>query len=162
MKYSEYRSRIKSGDILGFSHEGWGSFRDFKIQMVRIFTRSNYSHVGIAVELSGRLFCLESVMPEARLYPLSKLGSFYHIGMNANWTPEVEEKAFSHIGDKYSQWEAVKAFFVDLGQKTSQCAAFVDTVMGYLGWDMGAKQTPDAIVLQAGLLGHAIQYVENK
>jgi hypothetical protein len=163
MKYSDYRSNIKSGDILAFSHEGWKSWADIKTQAVRIFTRSNYSHVGIAVVIASRVFVLENVVPYARLYPLSQRGNFYHIAMrDVAWTDELEEKAFSYIGSKYSQWQAIKAFFVNLGRgNTSQCAALVSEVMYAANVYMGDRQTPDAIVLQAQLLGSAVHYVED-
>jgi hypothetical protein len=164
MKYETYRESIKSGDILAFSHEGWKSWSDIKTQAVRIFTRSNYSHVGVAVVLAGRVMVLENVVPYARLYPLSQRGSFYHIGMkDVVWTGELEEKAFSYIGSKYSQWQAIKAFFVNLGRgNTSQCAALVSELMYAANIYMGDRQTPDAIVLQSLLLGYPLLYVENK
>ena len=164
MDYKSYRSNIKSGDILAFSHEGWRSWKDFKTQMVRVFTRSTYSHVGIAVELSGRLFILENVVPYARLYPLSMAGSFYHLPMkDIKWTPEFEERAFAHIGAPYSQLQAMKAFFVNLGKGNySECAALVWNIMYDANIYLGTRQTPDAIVLQSQLLGSPLMYVENK
>lgn len=162
-QYADYRHKIKSGDLLAFSHEGWKSWKDFKTQMVRVFTRSNYSHVGTAIVLNNRVMILENVVPYARLFPLSMAGNFYHLSMDVNWTPEVEEKAFSYIGYPYSQWQAIKAFFKDLGKgNLSECAALVWNVMYDADIYLGSRQTPDAIVLQAQLLGSAMHYVENK
>lgn len=36
MKYKEIRPLIKSGDILAWSHRGWKSWYDIKIQFVRM------------------------------------------------------------------------------------------------------------------------------
>lgn len=162
-KYEKYRANIKSGDILAFSHEGWKTWKDFKTQMVRVFTRSTYSHVGIAVELSGRLFILENVVPYARLYPLSMAGNFYHLPMkDVDWTPEFEEKAFKRIGTPYSQLQAIKAFFVNLGRGNyAECAALVWNIMYDANVYLGDRQTPDSIVLQAQLLGSPVNYIEN-
>ena len=164
MKYQDYRPNIRSGDIIAQSHEGWSSFKDFKSQMIRVFTRSTYSHVGIAVVLFNRVFILEQVVPYVRLYPLSMSGNFYHISMpDVKWDFDLEEKAFSYIGSPYSQWKAVKAFFKTLADDdVSECAALVDKIMSHAGIDLGTRQTPDAIVLQCQLLGSPIHYVENK
>ena len=162
-QYADYRHKLRSGDILAYSHEGWKSFKDFKTQMVRVFTRSTYSHVGIVVEIAGRYFILENVVPYARLYPISMSGSFYHLPMNIDWTPELEAKAFSYIGYPYSQWRAIKAFFKNLGRgDSSECAALVWNVMYDANVYLGDRQVPDSIVLQAQLLGSSMHYVENK
>lgn len=161
-KYSEYRSKIKTGDLLAFGHEGWGSWQDIKVQLIRIFTRSEYSHVGVAYVMGGRVWIVEAVVPQARIYPLSKRGSFYHIPMGLKVNKPQTEKMLSYIGSKYSQWQALKAFFKDLGQgNTSECAALVDTIMADFGVEMGNRQTPDAIVTQAQLYGNPTFYVES-
>ena len=48
MKYINFRENIVSGDLLAWTHHGWNSWYNFQIQMVRAFTQSEYSHVGIA------------------------------------------------------------------------------------------------------------------
>ena len=75
-KYSEYRDQIKSGDLLAWSHRGFRSWHDFKVQAVRLFTQSEYSHVGIAWVVGGRVFVIEAVEPRVRIFPLSKLGEY--------------------------------------------------------------------------------------
>lgn len=163
MQYSDIRNSICSGDLLGFSHEGWSSVKDVKSQIVRIATRSEFSHIGIAVVLSGRVFVLEAVVPCVRLFPLSKYDSFYHIPLEAKWTDEIEKKAFSHIGDKYSQFAAIKAFFVSLGKgNTQECAALAITVASYAGIDLGSRDTPDAVMEAAQRFGFPTYYIENK
>jgi hypothetical protein len=97
-KYSEIRSQIKSGDLLAFRHEGWKSWHDFKVQLVRMFTRSEYSHVAVAWVVGERVMVVEAVEPCVRIFPLSKLGSFYWIPLNAPWKKETEEKALSYVG----------------------------------------------------------------
>lgn len=160
MEYSEIRSQIRSGDLLAWSHEGWGSWYDIKIQLVRMFTRSEYSHVGVAWVVGDRVFVLEAVEPMARIYPLSKLGSFYHIPLKAPWSQSTEEKALSYIGADYKQLQAIKAFFKPLGRgNVSECAALVLTILDNDGIDLGHFATPDAVVLQAQLYGNPTMYV---
>jgi hypothetical protein len=160
--YPTYRKEIKSGDILAWSHRGWKSFHDFKIQMVRAFTRSEYSHVGIAWVVGGRVFVIEAIEPCARIYPLSRAGSFYHIPLNADWKPSTEEIALSYIGADYKQLDAVKAFFKPLGKNsTSECAALVLNILDKDGIDLGNRATPDAVMLEAQLHGYPTYFVSN-
>jgi hypothetical protein len=160
--YADYRANIKSGDLLAWSHKGWGSWRDFKIQMVRMFTRSEYSHVAIAWVVGGRVFVIEAVEPMSRIYPLSKLGNFYHVPMDAEWKPSTEEYALSHVGDDYKQLQALKAYFVSLGRNnTSECAALTIAIYDKEGIDVGDKATPSAVVLTAQEAGKELVYVTN-
>ena len=161
MKYDDVRNQIRSGDLLAWSHRGWNSLYDIKIQLVRMFTQSEYSHVGTAWVVGGRVFVIEAVKPKVRIYPLSKLGSFYHIPMGAQWKLETEELAIKHVGEKYSEFDALVAFFLPLGpQKVSECAALVLNIMRADGIDLGNRATPDAVVYQAQLYGYPTYYVQ--
>jgi hypothetical protein len=158
--YKDIRPNIRSGDLLAFRHEGWKSWHDIKVQLVRMFTRSEYSHVAIAWVVGERVFAIEAVEPMARIYPLSKLGDFYWIPMNAPWKKETEEKALSYIGSDYKQLEAIKAFFKPFGKgQTSECAALAITILDHDGIDLGMWATPDAVVLQSQLYGKPTMYV---
>lgn len=150
MKYYQARPLIKSGDILAFSHGDWKTLNGFKINMIRIFTRSTYSHIGIAWVVNNRVFVLEAVKPMLRIYPLSHLGSFYLIGMDATWLSTTEDYALSKVGVKYSELLAVKAFFEPLEEgNVEQCAAYVREVLKRESIDLGRRSTPDAVIKQA-------------
>lgn len=151
MLYSQARPLIKSGDLLAFSHVGWGSWHDFKIQMIRVFQRTEYSHVGVAWVVGGRVFILEAVMPLVRIYPLSKLGKFFWLPTNANWSPDVEEYALSIVGDEYSQLEAVESpFTTPKKDNLWECAEFAHDVLTMAGVDFqNVSRTPCDIVRHA-------------
>lgn len=106
--YTEARELIKTGDILGWTHAGgwFKSFYNFKINLVRLFTRSKYSHVGVAVVLAGRVFILESVTGGVRLVPLSKFLPCDWADRPA-WSGDDLERAMSVCGEPYSQLEAM-------------------------------------------------------
>lgn len=162
MRYTDIRSSIRSGDLLAFSHKSWCTWKSIKSQIVRFFTRSNYSHVATAWVVGERVFVIEAVIPEVRIYPLSKSGDFYWIPMGAEWTDEVEETALSYVGAKYSQWAAIKAYFKDLGKGNLQeCASVAIAIADAAGIDLGHVQTPDAVVLSAQLMGKSMTYIEN-
>lgn len=161
--YGDIRKDIRSGDILGWSHRGWKSWRDIKIAIVRIWRKSEYSHVGTAWVVGNRVFVLEAVEPCARIYPLSKLGNFYWLPMGAPWIPETEELALSHIGDDYKQLTAIKANFQSIEKGgAEECAAYVLTVAASEGINLGDRAIPDCIIYEAQKLGVPCYLVVNE
>jgi hypothetical protein len=159
-RYSDFRSNIKSGDLLAFTHRPWKSVYDAKIQMVRVFTKSEYSHVGVAVVLGGRVWCLEAVTPKIRLYPLSKLGDFWHITTNTHWNAEVEEFAFSKIGEDYSQWEALMAFFnKSYKDNLWYCDELARAIYEKAGLGLKGDLTPAGLVIEMQQRGGVTTYV---
>lgn len=145
MKYSAFRQQIETGDVLAWTHRGWGSWYSFKIQLVRLFTRSEYSHVGIALVMGGRVWVLEAVTPGVRLVPLSNLLPCYHLTGNGMSVEQVEA-GLALVGKDdvvYSQWEAVKALFGknDPADGKIQCA---ELVIGLLG--LQCRATPSDVV----------------
>lgn len=150
MDYKTARPLIQPGDIIAFTHEGWNSWSDIESQIVRMFTRSEYSHVGIAWPIAGRVMILEAVVPMIRIYPLSKLLPFYWVSHKNRLTPEAEEYALSRVGEEYSKMEAIKGF---LGKTRSdnrwQCAEYAKAVLREAGCAYLGKDTPSALVFDA-------------
>lgn len=163
MKYSEIRSSIRSGDLLAWSHRApwYKSWRDFKISMVRVFTKSEYSHVATAWVVGERVLVIEAVLPLVRIYPLSSLGSFYHIGMNAPWKEETLNYALSQVGEEYSQVQAIQALF-SLPKEDSlwECAELARLISLKDGIDLGSTATPNALVQEALDLGLTLRFVQ--
>lgn len=128
-----------------------------------MFTRSEYSHVGMAWVVYDRVFVLEAVMPLVRPFPLSKLledGVFW-LPMSAPWKNETEEYAISHIGDLYSQLEAMESPFDEPPDNTLwQCAEYVARTMRHDGIDLGPIFTPSALVRKALQIGATLTYIE--
>ena len=160
-KYSKIRDNIKSGDLLAWSHRGWGSLYDLQIQAVRFATQSEYCHVGLAWIISGRVFVIEAVTPKVRIYPLSKLLPFYMIQIDNNWSPESEEFALAQVGCDYSKWKAIKSFFGKPDfDSLWQCAALVAEVSKLNGVNLGDRYTPNAVVQVALEQDSIIRFVE--
>lgn len=160
MKYSKARPMVRSGDILAWSHRGIKSWHDFKIAFVRFFTRSEYSHVGTAWCVGHRVFVIEAVMPMVRIYPLSKLGDFYWLPMGAYWRKSTETLALDHVGDKYSQLQAlVSPFITPPDDHRWECAELVATIARQDSIDLGAVYTPSAVVLAAQKRGATLTLV---
>jgi hypothetical protein len=143
MKYSEIRDTLQSGDILAWTHRFKWTWYDFKCYMVRLFTVSEYSHVGVCIVQDGRVWVLEAVTPTVRLVPLSdEVPCFVLKGKGL--TEEQKLRGMALVGKaKYSQWEAILAYFGknDLNNDRWECAELVDYVL-----DLNLEATPASLV----------------
>jgi ASC-1-like (ASCH) protein len=152
MKYTDIRREIKSGDILAFEHNSWKTIKDLEIQVVKWFTKSIYSHVGIAWVVGNRVLIIEAVQPLVRIYPLSKCTPFHWIPCGSKyWNEHIEEATLCYVGEEYSKWEAIKAAFNKLKAGASEkweCAelANVALAMGNLLKVDQALSTPADVV----------------
>ncbi len=159
MKYSDARPQIKSGDVLAWTDTSW---EHLEAQLVRMFTRSEYTHVGIAWVIGGRVFILEAVSPKIRIFPLSKEVPFFWIPMKDYWNDEVEEYALSLVGNKYSRLEAIRAFFkkVVVGQNDEwQCAEYVSSILKK-GGVVDVEPIPAEIVQKLQKMDCQVNWVE--
>lgn len=162
MQYNEARPWIRSGDLIAFSHGDWKTWQGIKVNIVRMFTRSTYSHVALAWVIGGRVLVFEAVKPQLRVFPLSHLGDFYLIPIDADWTDAAEAEALRHLGTDYSEIVAVQAFFGPLKKgSVQQCAALVREVLLADGVDLGNRSTPDAVVDAAIRRSGLIDFVSN-
>ena len=150
MDYAKARPLIRSGDLISQSHGDWMTWRGIKVNLVRMFTRSTYSHVGIAWVVGGRVFILEAVKPKLRIYPMSKIGDFYLMPLQARWCEVAENLALEKVGVNYSELVAMKAFFGPLEEgNVQQCAAYALAVLQADGIELGSSAIPDHVVLAA-------------
>jgi hypothetical protein len=150
MKYSEIRETIKTGDLIAWSEAGdWSSWRNWQLNFVRMGTMSEYNHVGIAYVIGGRVFVVDAVVPNVRIFPLSKLTPFRYIRTPFIFDNYVEEFMLLHVGTPYSKWEAFKAAFTSdtNNDKVIQCAKLVNKVFGQINPRyLSIRDTPHATV----------------
>lgn len=130
MKYQDVRPLVESGDVLFWSHKPVRSWYDFQIWLVRAFTRSEWSHVGLAWAVGGRLFVLEAVSSGVRIFPLSRAGDFTWV-KRGGFTTGMEVFALAHVGEPYSRWDAIRSLFGASNNKDSQwfCSELVCSVL---------------------------------
>jgi uncharacterized protein YycO len=146
------RPRIESGHLIAWSHRPWASWYDLQVQAVRVFTRSEYCHVGIAWRAGACLFALEAVRTGVRIFPLYRLQPYYYLTVPAVWTPEVERWALEQVGEPYSRWQAVKAGLglLKAGEDNIwQCAEYAQAVLARAGVELKGKATPAHLVDEA-------------
>ncbi len=166
MDYETARPLIKSGDLIALSHYKWASWYDLQVQIVRFSTQSEYSHVGMAWVIGGRVFLVESVTPVIRMVPLSMMAKdgFYWAPLGKDISDPELEFALSKIGNgRYSKLEAVLAQVTGIqigADDLWECAEFIIAARRLSGVDLGDKATPSAVVRAAQDLGAAVAFVK--
>ncbi len=149
MNYSEARSKIKSGDVLAWTHKKARTLYDLRVQLVRFFTRSEYTHVGMAWVIGGRVFILESVATGIRIFPLSRELPFFWIPIDIDFSDDVLNAALAHLGEPYSNLEGVMSLFKNITPGENQqweCAEFVRFLLKKANIKCDCKNTPTEIV----------------
>ena len=164
MNYSEARPLIKSGDILAWTHKGFGSWYDIQVQAVRFFSRSEYTHTGIAFCVAERVFVLESVGVGIRMFPLSLELPFFWLPLPEWWDEDVATAAFSKFGQPYSKLEAMRSMFhrfVPGKNSTWECAEYVQWLLG-LKHTIHVNSVPALIVEWCQQRGAPLYLVEGE
>lgn len=159
MKYAEARAKMKSGDLIAMSYRQpmFHDWYSFKVGIVRMFTKSEFSHVGVIWLAANRVFLIEAVVPKVRIYPLSNAlaegEDAYWLAMNAEWTPSAEDFAMSHIGQDYSQLKAMVASFSPWEHgRFTECAGLTIDLLNQANVCLGTIATPSAVVRAAWML----------
>lgn len=164
MKYEEARPLIKTGDLLAWSSGSWKTWSGIQINIVRLFTRSEYSHVGMAYVAHDRVFIMEAVGAGVRLFPLSKEIPFYWIQKPHKLSRVATNFAFEHMGEKYSKWQAILGGLkkLTLGEDNQwQCAEYVKSILKMDSKDyLISDITPASLVKAAASTWGPITYVE--
>lgn len=156
-RYDSVRAAVRSGDIIATTHTSWRSLYDIQIQLVRFFTQSEYSHVGVALVEGDDIYVFESVIPTVRKLRLSALAEqgFYWVPLGTvkpASIAEIESMYAMHGKARYSRWEAVRAFFknISIGKNRYwECAEAVIFWRWLSQVSLGLRATPAAVVKAA-------------
>ena len=168
MKYSDCRDNIKSGDLILLSHKKWGSLYDLQVQAVRLASLTEFSHVGVAVVLGGRVWIAESVTPVVRLVPLSNFTDegFYVVHTDVPMQEAELEFLLSKVGKgKYSKIQAVLAWLGKLklgADELYECAEYVILARRLSGLDLGERAVPATVAHEALSKGYSMIYVKGE
>jgi hypothetical protein len=163
MDYPAIRHEIRTGDLLFWSHGSWSSWADIQTLAVRAFTMSEYSHVGVAVVLAGRVFVVHAIGRGVVIEPLSNQDAFYWCPMGHDFPESALDAGMRRVGESYSKWQAVLAFFQKLriGADTQwQCAEFALWFWQQAGIVIGDTATPAALARQMNALGKPLHWVK--
>ena len=151
--FQDLRNNIQSGDLLIWSSKE-KTIGNLILILIRLFTLSEYSHVGIAWRVGEHLFVIEASMPEVRIVPLYKRRNFYHLPMNLTWSSEHSNRLLNYVGCRYSIVEAVRGYLGQTNPRDDrwQCAELAVDFYKHAGIDFGLAFTPaklvEAVILQ--------------
>lgn len=166
MNYPAARPFLRSGDLLAWGHEAWRTWHDLEVQFVRVFTRSEYAHVGVAWCVGKRVLVIEAVVPAVRIFPLSRLLPCYWLRdeIREQWDNKAELTAMAIVGQRYSKVEAIKSAITKVvpgANEKWQCAeaaAFIRSKL--LLEDFGDAPTPTGLVTRALRQGALLAMLE--
>jgi hypothetical protein len=147
--YVNYRDSIKSGDLLAWGSPPSSILHKVINTFIRLFTLSEFAHVGVAWVTDGRVFVIEATFPRVQISPLSKCDQFYHIPLKIEWKHEYATVLLELVGCGYSIKDCVRGY---LGKITDdknkwQCAELAHyfyTKTGIL--KLGNCCTPSSLV----------------
>ncbi|EKD89581.1 MAG: hypothetical protein ACD_33C00041G0008 [uncultured bacterium] len=157
--YSEFRSEIKSGDLLAWEIKKINSFIDFLLLLYQKIYRIKYSHVGIAVVYGNRVFCLEASSPQVRLVPLSLLGDFYIVKANVKWKKQYDNILLSEIAKPYSLFDYVRNI---LGFKRSSDSLYCSELVANFYLDIAYTFNEDAGLNPSDLVKEIVKESNNE
>lgn len=181
MNYELYRNQIKDGDILLYKGKSLLS------KAIRLLTKSEYSHAGIAIWWKDRLMVLEATGKGVFPIPMSKNLKHYkgivHCFTSKKYIPQVKRTKMMHfameeIGKEYSKWKLVVFGYIlifgknkdkrDEFRKTNSlvCSHYVAQIYTYSGEDL-KKGVSDAFTLPEDIAKsdkltykHTLKYVQ--
>ena len=148
MKLSD--ARIKSGDIIAFSHGDFQTIKGWQTEGVRFIERSTYSHVAVAVVKDGKVYIYQAIEPETVCVPLAGVGECFWLSCNFPWTQAAQDFAEARLGVKYSKLDAMRNYLLPVRPDDCQeCAAFAIAIHHRNGVDLGDMARPDDVVKAA-------------
>lgn len=152
-------SEIKSGDLIAWT----GS--SFLGKLVRVFTMSEYSHVGIVVEEADGLYVIEAARPVVRKSKLTGREPMYHIPLDVDFTPEAYVRLHASVGDKYSMLQAALSFIgLYIDDRKWYCTELAyDFYVNSANFAINKRLTPTEFVSEMlNKYGSQINYIGSK
>lgn len=149
--YTDMRNNIQSGDLLAWSTDNASLSSKILTTLVRFFTLSEFSHVGIAYREDGRLYVLEATIPKIQLRLLSERKGFYYVPMRVAWESSYEPFLKHYIGKKYSILDCIRGYLgkTDISDDRWQCAELCNDFYKHIGIDLQDNYTPAKLVKAA-------------
>lgn len=155
-QYQAIRPVIETGDLLFWT----GTC--FYCRVVRTFTNSTFSHAGVAWVVNNRVFVLDAAPPAVRIIPLSRKLPVHIMKTGIKLSDDAINFALSKIGDPYSKWSAIKAYFnIPLKTDSSwECVEYVHSIYKESGIIMNIDLTPQSLLKWGMKNGYKLEYVD--
>jgi len=149
---------VREGDLIAFTSNS------FLGNMVRLFTKSEYSHVGVVMFRDNIPYLVEAVRPVVRMTPLSHREPYYHIPMGIDKvSDEARKLLYSRIGEKYSIIQAVLAKFnIFINDNSWYCTEVTHEFYLTQGFDIPKLLLPTDFVREVLKIVSASYYVQRE
>jgi len=122
-KYSEIRKNLKTGDLLAWEVTKINSFFSFILFLYQKLFNIKYSHTGVVLKISDRLFVVEATPPVVRIFPISMCNDFYYIPVNIDIQNKHIDKLLIHIGKKYNLIDLIKGMlYLGTSEESYYCS----------------------------------------
>lgn len=99
--YSEIRETIKTGDLVSWKAGKIKSFFGLVLYLYQKILKPKSVHVGIVLNLGGRLLVVEARPPAVRVFPLSCMDDFYLVRTNIPYEQNNIDFLLRAIGVPY-------------------------------------------------------------
>jgi len=151
VEYVDMREDIESGDLLAWSTDNTSWSSSLLTMIVRFFTLSEFSHVGIAYREDGRVYVLEATIPQIQLRPLSEVKGFYHIPMRIQWDLQLQDYLKHFVGKPYSIIDCIRGYLgkTDVSDDRWQCAEVCNDFFRHANIELGDAYTPSKVVRES-------------
>ena len=151
-------SSFKSGDLIAKSGTS------FLAKVVRLFTLSDFSHVGIVIVEEDGVYVVEAARPEVRKTPIEEMIPFYHIPMMIDRVdPVLKANLESHLGSKYSMFQAAISFIgIHIPDDKWYCTELAYDFYSRAGFHFKEKLTPTKFVREALNVHGILKYIARR
>lgn len=139
--YDSLRPEIRSGDLVFFRGKGIGPW------FIRTWTKSRWSHCGIAWVIGERVLLLEAhPFAGVRAIPMSEKHPDYYFDIGC-WNKYAEAAALDKLAESYGWLDCARAGIglPTLPDSHYQCAEYAVEVLRAAGLSVPGCSTPDAL-----------------
>lgn len=148
---------IKSGDLVTWKGKG-GFFNN----IIRLFTLSEYTHVGIAVVEEDGVYVVEAVRPFVRKIKLSERTPLQVIPMKVEYDNELDNFLTSTIGRRYSILQAALSFLnIYIDDDNWYCTELGYEFYSKVGISFDKHLTPTRFIRQAIAYSGVMYYIDS-
>jgi uncharacterized protein YycO len=150
--YSEIRGTIKTGDLVSWKAGKINSIFDFILYVYQKILKPKSVHVGIVINVGGRLMVVEARPPAVRIFPLSMMENFDYVKTNIEEKSSNLDFLLRDVGVPYELMDVLKGIILESKGKdelycSEQCYNFYKEV-GLLADDkyIHAGRLPETLV----------------
>lgn len=111
--YSVIRGGLKTGDLVSWKTEKITSFFTFVLYIYQKILKPKSTHVGIVINIGGRILVVEAIPPAVRIYPLSMLDNFYYINTNVKQKNSNLDILLREVGVSYGAFDLIKGILLN-------------------------------------------------